>query len=72
MLAKAKYWTENTEVHSAEVIGPFPHGEGKFAAIFRLDDDEADDQRSQLEEGAVYHVEDGKIVREEFFFDMGG
>ena len=73
VLAKAKFWTENTEVHSAEVVGPFPHGEDKFAAIFRLDATmKPMNQRSQLEEVAVYHVEDGKIVREEFFFEMGG
>lgn len=73
VLAKAKFWTENTEVHSSEVAGPFPHGDDKFAVIFRMDATmKPMNQRSQLEEIAVYHVVDGKIVREEFFFNTGG
>ena len=70
VLAKARFWTENSEVHSSEVVGPFPHGDDKFSVIFRLDATmKPMNQRSQLEEIAVYHLEGGKIVREEFFFD---
>ena len=73
VLAKARHWTENTEVHSAEVLGPFPHGEDKFAAIFRLDATmKPMNQRHEFEEVAVYTVKNGKIVREEFFFDAPG
>jgi ketosteroid isomerase-like protein len=71
VLAKARFWTENSEVHSSEVVGPFPHGDDKFSLIFRLDATmKLTNQRNQLEEVAVYHLEGGKIVREEFFFDM--
>lgn len=72
VLAKARFWTENSEVHSAEVVGPFPHGDDQFAVIFRLDATmKMTNQRNQLEEVAVYHLENGKIAREEFFFATG-
>ncbi len=35
--AKLNFWAENTEVHSFEAEGPFPHGDDKFAVIFRID-----------------------------------
>ena len=63
-------WWESTQiVHSASTEGPFLHGDDSFAVIFEMDTtDKASDQRSQMREVAVYHVKDGKIVREEFFY----
>jgi ketosteroid isomerase-like protein len=56
------------EVHSAEVEGPFLHGDDRFAVIFDIDaTDKASGQRMPMREVAVYHVADGRIVREEFF-----
>ena len=73
VLAKSKFWAENTEVHSNEVIGPFPHGDDKFAVIFKIDATMKQmGQRNKLEEVAVYTLKEGKIVREEFFYATPG
>ncbi|MEO1492967.1 MAG: nuclear transport factor 2 family protein [Pseudomonadota bacterium] len=67
-------WWENTfEIHDFEVEGPFPHGDDKFAVIFRIDATNTETgERDNSKEVGVYHVTDGKIVREEFFYSMGG
>lgn len=70
---KAKWWHENSEVHSNEVSGPFPHGDDKFAVVFKMDVTmKPANQRNKMEEVGVYTVTDGKISREEFFYSMGG
>ena len=70
--AKANFWAEQTDVHSFEADGPFPHGDDKFAVIFKIDATmKPTNQRNKMEEVGVYQVADGKIVREEFFFNMG-
>ena len=69
---KHAWWDENFEVHSASVDGPFPHGDDRFGVIFELDATEkATGKRNAMKELAIYHVADGKIVREEFFYPMG-
>jgi len=69
---KNQWWADNHEVHSAEVQGPYPHGEDRFAVHFNYDiTNKPSGQRMRLDEVAVFHVNDGKIVREEFFYDMG-
>ena len=70
---KGKWWSENHEVHSAEIHGPFPHGDNKFAVHFNFDvtSKPMNNTRMKLDEVGVYEVADGKIVREEFFYDMG-
>lgn len=73
VVAKNKKWYDMNEVHHAAADGPFPHGD-KFAVIFRYETTAKEGprkgQRSKFEEVAVYTVKDGKIVREEFFYDM--
>jgi ketosteroid isomerase-like protein len=65
---KHDWWDGAMEVHSAEVEGPFLHGDDRFAVIFDIDaTDRASGQRMPMREVAVYHVADGRIVREEFF-----
>jgi ketosteroid isomerase-like protein len=65
---KHDWWDSAMEVHSAEVEGPFLHGDDRFAVIFDIDaTDKASGQRMPMREVAVYHVADGRIVREEFF-----
>ncbi|MBT8495453.1 MAG: nuclear transport factor 2 family protein [Deltaproteobacteria bacterium] len=72
ILGKNKWWSENHEVHSAEVNGPFPHGDNKFAVQFNYDVTfKPASQRMQMNEIAVYEVQDGKVAREEFFYAMG-
>jgi hypothetical protein len=69
---KNERWVENNEIHKAEAIGPFV-GEGLFAVRFDLDFTiKQSGQRVQLCEMGLYTVEDGKIVREQFFYHMPG
>lgn len=72
--AKGEWWEANHEVHGCEVAGPFPN-HGRFAVIFRMDITSKigpmAGQRMQFQEVAVYTVANNKIVREEFYYDMG-
>jgi ketosteroid isomerase-like protein len=70
--AKSAWWYDNHEVHSVKTTGPWPHGD-RFIVGFEMDvTTKATGQRFQMEEKALYTVKDGKIVREEFFYAMGG
>ena len=65
---KNQWWTENNEVHSASVDGPFL-GEDKFAVYYNYDATfKPMGKRNNMEEMALYTVKDGKIVREQFFY----
>jgi hypothetical protein len=68
---KGRWWLENNEVHKAEVKGPFPN-ENRFAVIFDFDftpkAGPRAGKRTRMEEVALYTVENGQIVREEFFY----
>jgi len=68
--AKAEWWAENHEVHSAKVEGPLVAG-SHFAVTFKLDVTfKPQSKRFAMEEIALYKVADGKIVYEEFFYAM--
>lgn len=68
---KNKWWKENHEIHEASVRGPFPHGDDRFAVLYEYDVTFVPaGQRFRMEEVAVYTVEDERIVKEEFFYDM--
>lgn len=70
---KNEWWYANNEVHRGEIKGPFPHGD-RFALSFGFDvtakAGPMAGQRMQMEEVGLYTVEDGKIVREEFFYSV--
>ena len=72
---KNEWWFKEHEIHSTDSIGPFPHGE-KFIAIHKIDvtakSGPMAGKRMQAQEAALYTVKNGKIVQEEFFYDMGG
>ena len=69
--AKGKWWADNHEVHSSVVEGPYPHGSDKFAVRIAFEVPfQPENERTKMDEIAVFHVKDGKIVREEFFYDM--
>ena len=74
VLGKGQWWEENHEIHEASVDGPFPHGDDRFAVIFHYDitSKPMNNARMELNEVGVYTVKNGKVVREEFFYDMGG
>jgi len=68
--AKGEWWVANHEVHSSTVAGPLVAG-SHFAVTFKLDVTfKPQSRRFQMEEVAVYKVVDGKIVYEEFFYNM--
>jgi ketosteroid isomerase-like protein len=67
---KGEWWGANHEVHSCTVEGPLVAG-AHFAATFKLDVTfKPQNKRFVMEEIAVYKVADGKIVYEEFFYNM--
>jgi len=68
VLAKEKAWAEATEVHSGMVDGPWPNGD-RFVVRYKFDvTDKKSKKRMTLDEAALYTVKDGKITREEFFY----
>jgi hypothetical protein len=69
---KNQWWFDNNEIHSANATGPFI-GDRQFAVKFDYDTTfKPTGQRVNMTEMALYDVEDGKIVREQFFYHMPG
>jgi SnoaL-like domain len=72
---KNKWWFENHTIHGGDASGPFPKDD-KFIVHYKMDitakAGPMAGQRMQIEEAALYTVKDGKIVQEEFFYDMPG
>ncbi len=72
---KADWWEKNHEIHKVNVAGPWPHGD-RFIVRFTLDvtakAGPMAGKRFTMDEAALYTVKDGKIVHEEFFYNMGG
>lgn len=70
VLAKGEWWASNHEVHSAVVEGPLVAGP-HFAVTFKMDVTfKPQNRRFNMEEVAVYHVVDGKVKYEQFFYSM--
>ena len=68
--AKGEWWVANHEVHSSVVEGPLVAG-SHFAVTFKIEVTfKPEKRRFTMEEVAVYKVADGKIVYEEFFYNM--
>ena len=69
---KNEWWAENHEIHRADVFGPYPHGQDRFAVRFDYDvTAKPTGQRHEMDEVGVFTVENGKIIKEEFFYAMG-
>ena len=69
---KGQQWLANHEVHSAKVEGPWPHG-NRFVVRFSYDaTHKPSGRRFQMEEAALFTVDNDKIVREEFFYSTEG
>jgi hypothetical protein len=73
---KHEWWFANNEVHpGAQVHGPFPHGD-RFIVYYTSEitpkAGPMAGQRIKLQECGLYTVKNGKVVHEEFFYDMGG
>ncbi|MEM8554054.1 MAG: nuclear transport factor 2 family protein [Pseudomonadota bacterium] len=68
---KHAWWDANMEFVEGAIEGPYLHGEDRFAVIFNSTfKEKASGTLMPMAEVAVYHVADGKIVREEFFYTM--
>ena len=66
---KHDWWDANFEVPALTVEGPFLHGDDRFAVIFDMETvNKASGERRKDREVGVYHVRNGKITREEFFY----
>ena len=69
--AKHDWWESANEMTGVTVSDPMPHGDDRFAVIFEMEGrDKASGESFAMREVGVYHVADGKIVREEFFYGM--
>ncbi|HEY7211070.1 MAG TPA: nuclear transport factor 2 family protein, partial [Bryobacteraceae bacterium] len=67
---KGEWWVTNHEVHSAKVEGPLVAGD-HFAVTYKLDVTfKPENKRFTMEEIGIYKVKNGKIVYEEFFYNM--
>ena len=67
---KGAWWVANHDVHSSTVEGPLVAG-SHFAVTFKMDITfKPQNKRFTMEEIGVYKVAGGKIVYEEFFYDM--
>ena len=67
--AKSKWWLENHEVHSAEVSEALVGNGNQFAVHFKYDVTyKPSGRRMQMDEMGLYTVENGKVVREHFFY----
>jgi ketosteroid isomerase-like protein len=68
---KHQWWDENNDVHSMEVNGPYL-GDNQFAVQYTFDATfKPTGQRTKMTEMALYTVKDGKIVKEQFFYNPG-
>ncbi len=71
---KNDWWEKNHEVHSAQVDGPWPHGD-RFIVRFKYDitakAGPMAGKRMTLDEAGLYTVKNGKVTQEEFFYEMG-
>ncbi len=69
MEAKCEQWMSENIVHGARAEGPFVGSTG-FAVKITMDTEaRATGERKTMSEVAVYRVEDGKVVREEFMYE---
>lgn len=70
--AKNHEWMSDHVIHGASAEGPFVGASG-FAVRFRMDvETKSTGERRVMDEVGVYTVKNGKIVREEFMYGVGG
>jgi len=69
-IKKGEWWFEQVDMLSVEVSEPLV-AEGWFAVRYKMHtkDKKIGEEKHESELG-VYHVEDGKIVQEQFFYNM--
>ena len=66
---KGEWWKENFEVHNTTVSEPIV-ADNWFSVRFEMDTTHRPSgHRSTMSEIGVYQTKDGKIVKEQFFYD---
>jgi len=66
--AKREDWLKSYEILNMNADGPYVHPPNRFGVRFEAEvSEKATGMKKTLREIAIYSVEDGKIVREEFF-----
>lgn len=66
--AKREDWVATHDIRKLDADGPYVHPPNRFGVRFEAEvTQKATGRQMTLREIAVYTVEDGKIVREEFF-----
>ena len=69
--AKHAWWDSEMEMTGGAISDPMLHGDDRFAVLFEVQGREkASGNSFDMKEIAVYHVADGKITREEFFYAL--
>lgn len=69
--AKGAQWGNDHDVHRLETFGPYPNGD-RFAVRFVVDvTHKPSGRRLSMDEMGLFTVENGKISREEFFYQSG-
>ncbi len=70
VIQKSERWAAANTIHGEHVLGPYFHGSDRFAVHFTFEiTPKSTGRRITQQEVAVYTVKDGKIVREQFFYD---
>jgi len=70
--AKHDWWNSTMEMGGGEVEGPYFFDPDRFAVRFTMDaTNRQTGERIQGAEVGVYTVQNGKVVREEFFWALG-
>jgi hypothetical protein len=68
---KNQWWVDNHQIHESTVEGPYPHGD-RFILRFKYDvTPKQSGKRMTVDETGLYTVQNGKVVKEEFFYSMG-
>jgi len=66
--AKREDWVATHDIHKFDADGPYVHPPNRFGVRFEVEvTQKATGRQMTLREIAIYTVEEGKIVREEFF-----
>ena len=66
--AKREDWVATHDIHKLVADGPYVHPPNRFAVRLEAEvTQNASGRKLHLREIAIYSVQDGKIVREEFF-----
>lgn len=69
---KGEWWRQTFDVHNTKVSQPVV-ADNWFSVRFDIDSThKPSGQRSQMSEIGVFQVADGKIVKEQFFYNMEG